>query len=172
MATKQSILLSNRGSVTAKAVPNNVANERGKLRSVNGIVALATGDLDANDIVMLCGIPTGAVLLKLLLANDDLEGATPVSTFNVGIYKKDDDTSENGDEDVYSTLSTQLQAASAFVDHAFEARGIEKNGQKVFADAGDAVDPNDEYFIGVQIVTTPTNKVAGDLAFQVEYAVE
>ena len=172
MATKQSSLLSNRATQTLAGVPRNVVNDGGRLHTKNGIVALATTDLDANDIGMLFGIPTGAAILELWIANDDLEGATPISTFNLGIYKEADDVAENGDENVYATLVTQLQAASAFVDLAFEARGIELAGQQVFKDAGDTVDPDSEYFVGLQIVTSMTNKVAGDIAFKCVYAVD
>ena len=172
MATKQSPLLTGLATQIVAATPTNVANDGGRIRSKSGIVVLATGDMDANDIVMLAGVPTGAVVTKLLIANDDLEGATPVSTFNVGIYKEPDDTAENGDENVYATLVTQFQAASGFVDLAFEARGIELNGQKVFEDAGDADDPDGTYYIGVQFVTTPTNKVAGDIAFLIEFVID
>ena len=172
MATKQSSLLSNRATQTLAGVPRNVVNDGGRLHTKNGTVALAVADLDANDIVMLFGVPTGAAILELWIANDDLEGATPISTFNLGIYKKADDTAENGDENVYATLVTQLQAASAFVDLAFEARGIELAGQQVFKDAGDTVDPDSEYFVGLQIVTSMTNKVAGDVSFKCVYAVD
>ncbi len=172
MATLQSPLLSNRVTLTAAGTPRNVVNDGGRIHTKNGNVAVAVADLDANDIIMLFGIPTGAVILELWIGNDDLEGATPISTFNLGVYKNANDTSENGDENVYATLVTQLQAASAFVDLAFEQRGIELNGQQVFADAGDASDPDSEYFVGIQIVTSATNKVAGDIAFKCVYAVD
>ena len=172
MAVKQSSLLANRATLIAAGTPNNIANDGARMRTKSGNIALATGDLDANDVIMLCGVPTGAVVLSIEIANDDLEGATPVSTFDLGIYSGAADTAETKDENVYATLVIQLQAASAFVDLAHEARGIELTGQKVFEDAGDATDPDSEYFIGIAIVTTPTNKVAGDLAFKVTYAVD
>ena len=172
MATKKTTLLSNRGSLTAAPTPNDPANERGKVRSVNGTVALATGDIDAADIIMLCGLPSNAVVLQIWIANDDLDSnGSPTITANVGLYA-DVDGATAKDADVYSTVTTQLQGASGFVDHAFEARGIEKMGQKVYEDAGDSSDTNVEYFLGVTIGTGAATAAAGDLSFNVVYAVE
>lgn len=172
MATKQTALLSNRTTQTAAGTPNNAANDGGKLRTMSGTVALATTDIDDNDIIMLCGVPTGAVVHEIWIANDDLDvNATETIVMNVGIWKEADDTAENGDEDVYATLSLQFQDASAFVNLAFEARGIEKAGQKVFEDAGETVDPNGEFFIGIKISTVAATAQAGDISFYVVYSV-
>ncbi len=181
MATKQSPLLANAPTVTNVGTPNNVANEHGRVRSANGNIVLATGDLDAADIIMLCGVPTGAVVLSILIAHDDLDSnATETLNFDVGIYKSATDTAENGDEDVYANATNEDNASSfgikgateGSVNYAFEARGIQLNGQKVFEDAGDSVDPNSVYYIGISIETVAATKVAGDLAFQVTYAVD
>ena len=89
MATvKQSSLLSNRGTQTAAGTPNNVVNDGGRIHTKNGTVALVTGDLTAADIIMLCGVPTGSVILSILIAHDDLDSnATETLNFDVGIYK-------------------------------------------------------------------------------------
>ena len=63
-------------------------------------------------------------------------------------------------------------ADTGHVNYAFDARGIEKAGQKVFEDAGDTVDPDSEYFIGISIETTAATAVAGDLSFMITYAVD
>lgn len=173
MATKQTSLLSNRPSLTAAGSPNNVANDGGRIRSKSGTVALVAGDLDAADIVMLCGVPTGAVILELWIANDDLDSSgTPALAGHVGIYSGADDTAETKDQDVYATAVTQFQAASGFVDLAHEARGIELAGQKVWQDAGDTEDPNSEYFIGVAWSAGAATAAAGDLSFKVVYAID
>ncbi len=181
MATKQSSLLSNRATLIAAGTPNNIANDGGRIRTKSGNIALATGDLDAADIIMLCGVPTGAVILSILIAHDDLDtNGTETLNFDVGIYENADDTAETKDENVYAT-ATNEDNASAFgvkgategsVNYAFEARGIELNGQKVFEDAGDTVDPDSEYFIGISIETVTATAQAGDLAFQVTYAID
>ena len=88
MATKQTALLSNRTTQTAAGTPNNAANDGGKLRTMSGTVALATTDIDDNDIIMLCGVPTGAVVHEIWIANDDLDvNATETLVMNVGICR-------------------------------------------------------------------------------------
>lgn len=173
MATKQTSLLSNRGSQTSAPTPNNVANERGRVRTISGSVALVAGDLDLNDIVMLAGVPTGAAVLSIKLASDDLDSnGSPSLAWDLGVYAEADDTAETKDEDAYATAITLGQAATAFTEYAFEARGIEKCGQKVYEDAGDSSDPNNEYFIGLSVSTAAATGAAGDLSFIIEYAID
>jgi len=171
MANKQSTLLSNRASQTSVKTPNDPANERGKLRTVNGNVALAAGDLSATDTVMLCAVPVNAVVLSIKIASDDLDTGTTLSA-DVGLWE-DIDGGTAKDDDAYASAVTDWRTATAFTEYAFEARGIEKNGQKVWQDAGDASladATNEEYFIGV--LFDAAGNQAGDLAFQVTYAVE
>lgn len=169
-ANKQSTLLSNRPSQISAGTPNNVANEGGELRVMSGTVALVATDLTANDTVMLCGLPTGAAVHQIWIANDDLEGATPTMTGDIGLWADADGVTVK-DEDVYAAASTQFQGASAFVDHAFTTRGIELAGQKVWEDAGDTEDPNGEYFLGIKFESTGANPQAGDVSFIVVYSV-
>ena len=176
MATKQTSLLSNRSGQTSAGTPSNVANMGGRVRQISGTVALAVGDLDLNDIVMLAGIPTGAVLNSIKIAADALDvDATETIAWSLGIYEKADDTAETKDENVYATaiLLGDLGAVpTAFDEYAFEARSIELCGQKVFADAGDAADTDDEYFIGLVIDVVAATPQAGDLSFIIEYTVD
>lgn len=168
MATKQTSLLSNRPSLTSAGSPRNVANDGGRVRSKNGTVSLATGDLDSSDIVMLAGVPTGATITSIKLAADALDSGSALA-WSLGIFDEADDTSETGDEDVYGTAITLGQAATSFTEYAFEARGIEKAGQKVYEDAGDSSDPDSEYFVGLTVATAPATAASGDLSFIIEY---
>ena len=182
MATsKLSPLLANRATLIKAGTPNNVANDGGRIRSKSGNIALATGDLDAGDVIMLCGVPTGAVILSILIAHDDLDtNGTETLNFDVGIYSGIDDVAETKDENVYATATNEDNASlfgikgstEGALDYAWEARSIEKAGQKVFEDAGDTTDPDSEYFIGISIETVAATAAAGDLAFMVTYAVD
>ena len=175
MATKQTSLLSNRGTQTNAGTPNNVVNDGGRVHTKNGTVALATGDLDTGDIVMLCGVPTGAVILDINLAADDLDvNATETIAADIGVWK-DALGVVAGDVDVYTDGSALFETgAVAFGDanFAFVTRVIEKAGQKVFQDAGDTVDPDSEYFIGILWVVGAATAQAGDLSFIITYAVD
>lgn len=168
MANKKSPLLTNRPSQTAAGTPNSPAQEYGRLRTINGNVALAAGDLSAGDTVMLAAVPTSARVLQIWIANDDLDSGATI-TGDVGLYA-DADANTAKDDDVYASAVTQFRSATGFTDLAFEARGIEKNGQAVWEDAGDSEDPNDEYFIGVKF--DAAGDQAGDLAFQIVLAVD
>lgn len=173
MANKQTTLLSNRGSQTSAVTPNNVANERGRVRQVSGTIELETGDLDLNDVLMLCGVPTGAVVNSIKLASDDLDSnGTPALAWDLGVYSGADDAAETKDEDAYASAITLGQAATAFTEYAFEARNISACGQKVYEDAGDSSDPNDEYFIGLAVSTAAATAAAGTLSFIVEYTID
>ena len=145
MATKQTPLLSGRAANTAAGTPTNVANDGGRIHTKNGTVALATGDLDAADIIMLCGVPTGAVILSILIAHDDLDtNATETLNFDVGIYSGADDTAETKDEDVYANATNEDNASSfgikgateGSVNYAWEARGIELGQRRLLRPLG------------------------------------
>jgi len=171
-SVKQAALVSNRPTMTSAGIPNNVANDGGRVRSKSGTVALATTDLTLGDVVVLAGLPKGAVVLSIRLAADDLDsGATPLLTWNVGLYADATGlTAKNAS--AYATAVTLGQAATAFTDYAFEARGIELAGQKVWQDAGDTVEGGGEYFLAATVAAAPATAVAGDLSFIVEYAID
>lgn len=166
-SVKESTLVSNRPTATAAGTPNAPSNEYGRLRTINGIVELAVADLGAADVVVLCGLPTNAVVLSILLANDDLDtGVT--NTMDVGLYSDRGVTAK--DDDVYAAASTQLRAAAGFTEQAFVTRNIDKCGQKVWQDAGDTSDPGDEYFLCLTF--DAAGNQAGTVAFQVTLAVD
>lgn len=171
--TVQSTLLSNRGSQTAAPTPNNVANDGGRVRSKTGTLELVAGDLEAGDIVMLCGLPTGAIVKSIKLAADDLDSnAAPTLAWNLGVFAAADDVANTKVDNVYATAITLGQAATAFTEYAYEARGIEKCGQKVWEDAGDSADPNSEYFVGLTVSIAAATGAAGTLSFDVEYVID
>lgn len=173
--TKLSPLLSNRATQTAAGTPNNVVNDGGRIHTKNGTIALATGDLGTGDIIMLCGVPTGAVILDINLASDDLDvNATETIAVDIGVWK-DKEGVVAGDVDVYTDGSALWETgAVAFgtANFAFVTRVHEKAGQKVFEDAGDTSDPDSEYFIGILLVVGAATAQAGDLSFIITYAVD
>ncbi len=174
MSTKQTPLLSNRATQTAAGTPRNVVNDGGRIHTKNGTVELATGELATGDIVMLCGIPTGAVVLDIDLAADDLDtNATETLAADIGVWK-DAAGAVVGDVDVYTDGSALFESAVSFGDanFAFVTRVIEKAGQQVYKDAGDTVDPDSEYFIGILWVVGAATAAAGTLSFQITYAVD
>lgn len=119
---------------------------------------------------MLAPIPTNAAVVSIVLYNDDLDSGT-TNTCDVGLFTSDGDVTAK-DDDCYASAITDLRAAvtGAGTEVAFEARDINKMGQKVFEDAGDSTDPNTHYFVGLTF--DAAGDTAGDLSFKITYIVD
>ena len=152
--------------VTVPQVLNPSQQLHGVKRIAQGTIALAAGDLSATDTVMLAPIPSNASITSIKLFNDDLDSST-VITADVGLYKQDLSVV---DADAYASAITDLRAAvKTGTEVAFEARDINKMGQKVWQDAGLSSDPALTYFVGIGFPAA--GDTAGDLSFIIEYTV-
>jgi hypothetical protein len=152
--------------VTVPQVLNSAQQLHGVKRVAQGTIALAAGDLSATDTVMLAPIPSNASITSIKLFNDDLDSST-VITADVGLYKQDLSVV---DADAYASAITDLRAAvKTGTEVAFEARDINKMGQKVWQDAGLSSDPALTYFVGIGFPAA--GDTAGDLSFIIEYTV-
>ena len=152
--------------VAVPQVLNPAQQLQGVKRIAQGTVALVAGDLGANDTVMLAPIPSNASITSIKLFNDDLDSGT-TNTADVGLYKQDLSVV---DADAYASAITDLRAAvKTGTEVAFEARDINKMGQKVWQDAGLSSDPALTYFVGIGFPAAGDQ--AGDLSFIIEYTV-
>jgi hypothetical protein len=151
------------------AVPQVLSSAQqlhGVKRVAAGTIALAVADLGANDTVMLAPIPSNASITSIKIFNDDLDSST-TNTADVGIYKQDLSVV---DADAYASAITTLRSANTTgVEVAFEARDINKCGQKVWQDAGLSSDSGLTYFIGLSF--PGAGDTAGDVSFVIEYTV-
>jgi hypothetical protein len=141
--------------------------------TVKGTETLATTDIDANDIILLCHLPWEAKVHSIVLFNDDLDSnGTPTLTANVGLYKMTQaGTVTVLDIDAYASVVTTLQAANtAGVELAFEDRNITKMEQTVILDAGLTSKPDNGFAIlAITIGTVAATAAAGDISYVVEY---
>ena len=170
MTTKNSTLVSN--FVADPQVFNPSYQLAGVARVAQGTIALATTDIDNNDIIHLAPVPVGASITSIKLASDDLDsGGSPSLTFNVGLYTTAS-TRVVKDEDCYSTAITLGQAATAFTEYAFEVRDINVCGQRVWEDAGDSTDPGGQYYLSLTVQAAAATAAAGDISFIVQYVVD
>ena len=169
MGTKNSDLVSN--FEADPQVFNPAYQQHGRVRIAQGTIALATTDIDDNDVIMLASLPVGASITSIKLASDDLDsGGSPSLTFNIGLYQTDGTVK---DEDCYATAITLGQAATAFTEYAFEVRNINVTGQRVWEDAGDSSQPSDaQYYLAVTVQAAAATAAAGDLSFIVQYVVD
>ena len=152
--------------VAVPQVLNSASQLHGVKRVATGTIALAAGDLSANDTVMLAPIPSNASITSIKLFNDDLDSGTDL-TANVGIYTT---AVAVVDADAYASAITDLRGAvKTGTEVAFEARDINKMGQKVWQDAGLTSDPALTYFVGIGFPAAGDQ--AGDLSFVIEYVV-
>lgn len=151
------------------AVPQVLSSAQqlhGVKRVASGTIALAVADLSANDTVMLAPIPSNASITSIKIFNDDLDSGT-TNTADVGLYKQDLSVV---DADAYASAITTLRSANTTgVEVAFEARDINKMGQKVWQDAGLTSDSGLTYFVGASFPAA--GDTAGDLSFVIEYTV-
>ncbi len=152
--------------VAVPQVLNPAQQLQGVKRVAQGTIALAVADLGATDTVMLAPIPSNASITSIKLFNDDLDSGT-TNTADVGIYKQDLTVV---DADAYASAITDLRSAvKTGTEVAFEARDINKMGQKVWQDAGLSSDPALTYFVGISF--PGAGDTAGDLSFIIEYIV-
>ena len=150
--------------VAVPQVLNSASQLHGVKRVATGTIALAAGDLSANDTVMLAPIPSNASITSIKLFNDDLDSGT-TNTADVGLYNTDLSVV---DADAYASAITDLRGAvKTGTEVAFEARDINKMGQKVWQDAGLTSDPALTYFVGIGFPAA--GDTAGDLSFVIEY---
>ena len=152
--------------VAVPQVLNSASQLHGVKRVATGTIALAAGDLSGDDTVMLAPIPSNASITSIKLFNDDLDSGT-TNTADVGIYNTDLSVV---DADAYASAITDLRGAvTVGTEVAFEARNINKMGQKVWQDAGLTSDPALTYFVGISFPAA--GDTGGDLSFVIEYVV-
>ena len=169
MTTKNSTLVSN--FIASPQVFSPSYQLAGVARIAQGTIALATTDIDNNDIIHLAPVPVGASITSIKLASDDLDSGSASLTFNVGLYTTAS-TPVVKDEDCYSTAITLGQAATAFTEYAFEVRDVNVCGQRIWEDAGDSSDPGGQYYLSVTVQAAAATAAAGDFSFIVQYVVD
>ena len=151
----------------APQVANASQELHGVKRVAQGTIALASGDLSASDTVMLAPVPSNASITSIKIFNDDLDSGSTI-TADVGVYNT---SAVAQDDDAYASAITDLRAAvTTGTEVAFEARDINKMGNKVWEDAGASSDPGGYYYIGM--VFDAAGNTAGDLSFIIEYTVD
>ena len=159
MGTKNTDLVTN-----FEATPptlNDVAELHGRVRIAHGTVALAAGDSDDDDVVMLAPIPSNATVPHLYIGSDTFGGSC---TFNVGIYTT---AGVVKDEDVFATA---VADAAALADVRHEVADINTCGQKMYELAGDSTDPGGFYYVAATMAAA--GGTGGDMSFIIHYVVD
>jgi hypothetical protein len=138
---------------------------------------VATGDIDASDIIHLCALPWNAKIKSIRMFNDDLDShGTPTLTTDLGLYKMSrDGTFTVLDADAYASAITGLQAADKVgTEVAFES-GIKDinaadSAKTVMEDAGLTAVPRDfTAVLALTITNAAATAVAGTIKVTVLY---
>ena len=158
MGTKNSDLVAN--FEAAPQVANDAGLLHGVVRVAQGTIALAAGDSDNDDVVMLAPIPSNAVVSQLFIGSDTLGGSC---TFNVGLYTS---AGVVKDEDVFATA---VADAAAMADVRFEAANIDTAGKKMWELAGDSSDPGGYYYIAATMAAA--GGTIGTMSWNISYVV-
>lgn len=158
----------NRASPITK---NSAAVQSGKFRIAKGEIAVATGDIDDDDIVVMLRVPSNAVIWELVLYNDDLDSnGSPTLAFDIGLYTT---AGVVKDRDFYALAATTLQSANvAGVDLRCEAANITTLGDAVYTNAGDAEGAETYYDIAITLETVAATAAAGDIVLVAKYTVD
>tara|TARA_R100001530_G_scaffold11611_1_gene11097 strand:- start:980 stop:1528 length:549 start_codon:yes stop_codon:yes gene_type:complete len=156
----------------------------GKMRVAMDTIALATTDIDDDDIIHMVAVPSNAKIVSIKLSNDDLDSnGSPTLVTDVGLYAgetkfTDTDGSATAyaagaviDRDCYGTTMTTLQAAASDTEVLHETRNINAISNFVWEDGGLTSDPGVPLYISLTIETVAATAVAGDVTMVVTYVV-
>jgi hypothetical protein len=180
MATVKSVEITNLDATPRTTL--EAASAGGKLRVWMDTIAVGTGDLDNDDIIVMAQVPSNAKIVSLRIYNDDLNSGS--GTHNVGLYNGPQAYTISGtttdaaaviDEDCYATDSDAFQAATTITtgleEYLVEVRNINKIANFVWEDGGISEDPKVPLRIAITMSATGT-AVAGDITMVVLYAVD
>jgi hypothetical protein len=180
MATVKSVEITNLDATPRTTL--EAASAGGKLRVWMDTIAVGTGDLDNDDIIVMAQIPSNAKIVSLRIYNDDLNSGS--GTHNVGLYNGPQAYTISGtttdaaaviDEDCYATDSDAFQAATTVTtgveEYLVEVRNINSIANFVWEDGGISEDPKVPLRIAITMSATGT-AVAGDITMVVLYTVD
>ena len=158
MGTKNSDLVAN--FEATPQVKSSAGLLHGSVRVAQGTIALAAGDSNDDDVVMLAPIPSNAYIPQIWVGSDTFGGSC---TFNVGIHQT---SGTVVDEDYFASA---VADAAAMADVRFEAANINTAGKMMWEMAGASSDPGGFYYIAATMAAAGGTE--GDMSFVINYVV-
>lgn len=175
-------------TVNSELVTNLVASPQiashrksGRIKTVIDQQAVATSSIDeASDTILLCPIPSNAVIIDLLIMNDDLDSnGAPALEGDFGLVYSGIGGNQtlNGntigtaiDLNCFADASAELQAANTSWTSVRNATdditNVDKEAWEV---AGLASDPGGILLVSFTVGTAAATAAAGDLVARVDY---
>lgn len=177
MATEKSANVTN-----IEASPITVLDrKRGRIKTVIDQLAVSSGGVgDVGDILLFGPVPSNAVILDVLVLNDDLDSnGTPTLEGDWGLYysgiggtqKKDGNTSGTAiDDNCFEDADTALQAAvTSWNSKRFVTDNITDVEKEAWEVAGLTSDPGGLFYVGFSVDTAAATDAAGDVVVRVDY---
>lgn len=154
-------------------VKTNQGEIGGRLRIAQAVLSMTTGA--AADVKRLVRIPSRAFVLKVELANEDLDSnGVPTLATDVGLY----DTAEVNsgavvDADFFASAITQLQAAASFTDVTYESAVVTlaNRCKALWEQLGLSADPGKFYDLALTYTAGAATHATGNVAVRVTYVV-
>jgi hypothetical protein len=155
--------------------------KKGRIKTVIDQDAIATTSIDeANDEMLFGPVPSNAVILDVLVLNDDLDShACPTLAADVGLVysgiggtqKKDGNTSGTAiDVNCFATAATTFQAANVtWTSLRAEADDIVDIKKEAWQVGGLSADPGGLFYVTVKVTTAAATAAAGDIVLRVDY---
>jgi hypothetical protein len=156
--------------------------KRGRIKSVIDQDAVATTSIDeVGDVTLFGPIPSNAVILDVLVLNDDLDtNATETLDLNWGLYysgiggtqAKDGNTSGTVvDADCFAADSAAFEDANtSYVSVRFATDDIVDIKKEAWQVAGLTADPGGLLYVGMTVGTNAAaTAAAGDVVVRVDY---
>ncbi len=153
--------------------------KKGRLKTIIDQIEVATTSEDeVGDIILLCPIPSNAVILDILQMNDALDGVADLA-YDIGLYysgiggtqAKDGNTSGTVvDADCFANADITTQAAvTAWTSVRFENDDIIDVEKEAWSAGGLSADPGGILYVGLTNTTPASSDAAGSLVMRVDY---
>lgn len=151
---------------TSPPVLNEVTSYGGRVRSQCGTVEVAAAD-DDGSVYRFARVPSNARIISIKRYNDAITAAT---VYDLGLYQ----TAANGgavvSQEAYGSDIDINAGTTVGVEHAFEARNIDKIANKVWQDAGLTADSQREY--DICLTASTVGSAAGTISLEVQYVID
>lgn len=159
----KSTLITNRDA--APRTINPVINDGARLKTKVATVEVTNGD-SIGSTFRLFQVPSNARIHGMKVLCDAITSAAA----DFGIYQTTANGSAVVDADAYASAQTIATANVLGIEVAFEARNIDKVGNRVWQDGGLTTDPFRDYDIVATLTAAAT--ATGTLSVILEYAVD
>lgn len=148
----------------------NTQEISGQLRIAQATLAMTTGAVA--DVKRFVRLPSRAVVLKVELANDDLDSnGAPTLASDMGLYRTAEDGGAVQNAAFFASAITQLQAAANFTDVTYESGvvTVADRCKALWEQLGLTADPEVEYDVAATYTAGAATHANGNATLRVTY---